>query len=169
MLRASITALSFALAGAACERAALPIAAEPRSNAAAAPPSSPCALGSLSARLACESGSRPEAAPSVADVYLALERAGMTLAHSRQVLAAPIGARYCELADLGGAGHVSVCEFEGAEAAERGRAFSSARFGALMPGRVITRHEGTLVTWMAVHEVPRRAVLTALPGEHVTP
>jgi hypothetical protein len=168
MPRASIMALCCALAFAACERAPLPAVDTPV-HAEPALPSSPCALGSLAARLACESTSRPEAAPSVADVYLALERAGMTRAHARQVLAAPIGARYCELAELGGAGHVSVCEFGEAEAAERGRAFSSARFGALMPGRVITRHEGTLVTWIAVAEAPRQAALAALPGEHVAP
>lgn len=101
---------------------------------------------SLRARLAAEAATRPTGTPTVEEVLAALESAGVSVPERRQFLAATVAARYCAGGRTAKGLAVSVCEYESAEAAKRGRKLSRERFGAAAPARDILINRATTLT-----------------------
>jgi hypothetical protein len=90
------------------------LAACQRSASGEAPPS-------LMERLAQEGATRPTDTPRAEQVLAALQSAGLVLGEQRQYLGATSGARYCFSARSLRGLQLSVCEFDDAESASRGR------------------------------------------------
>jgi hypothetical protein len=148
-----VTLLALSLAGpAACGRAPAPPAAAPPATAAVAapPPAAPAeAAGgplTLIERLTREAAQRPAADPRAEQVLAALAGQGTTTRGWKQVLASPVGARYCMAGQTGGGLGVAVCEFESPAAASAGRDRSHALFDRLIPNRLLTVNRTTLLT-----------------------
>ncbi|HET9450974.1 MAG TPA: hypothetical protein VFO83_08840, partial [Aggregicoccus sp.] len=72
-------------------------------------------------RLAREAAARPTNTPRTEQVLEALQGAGLVLGEQRQYLGATTGARYCYSARSLRGLQLSVCEFEDAASATRGR------------------------------------------------
>jgi hypothetical protein len=119
----------------------------------------------LGERLAREASSRPAAALQAERVQQALAGKGIALSRWKQVLASPVGARYC-MAGLTGSGlPLSVCEYGDPAAAERGLAGSRTRFDRLVPGRLLVRNGATLLTVTRPGDAPAfRAEAERLSG-----
>jgi hypothetical protein len=100
----------------------------------------------LGARLAREAAGRPALAPRLASLRAAAERRGVTLLPPRQVLASPLGARYCELASSAAGLGVALCEFGDAAQAQAGAARSHQLFDTLVPGRRLSVRDNALLT-----------------------
>ena len=140
---------------AACSRPApTPTPAAARAPAAAAPAPVPApAAGaavegplSLPERLAREAANRPSGVLAAETVAARVSAAGVPLAALKQVLARPIGARYCALTRTAAGLVVSVCEFEDEAGAARGVDLSRRTFDRLIPGRRLMHKRGTLLT-----------------------
>ena len=100
----------------------------------------------LADRLVREAATRPAIPLSTERVQQALAKQGVALQRWKQVLASPVGARFC-MAGLTAAGlAVSICEYPDANAAARGAATSHARFDQLIPNRSLVRNGATLLT-----------------------
>jgi hypothetical protein len=157
-----LLALSAILTGA-CHRrpqppvpSPLPPAAEP------APPSAAPAARveeplRLQDRLAKEAASRPPGAIKVEAVAAALSAAGVPIGSLKQVLARPLGARYCALARTDSGLVVSLCEFDDDAGAARGVHLSQRTFDRLIPGRRLAHKRGTLLTLTLGAPDPRRS------------
>ncbi len=100
----------------------------------------------LRERLAHEASRRPEQAVRPEQLREALQGRGVALARGRQVLAAPVGAAYCEAAVSDQGLGLSLCEFADEAAAEAGRERSHELFDTLVPGRTLVAHGGSLLT-----------------------
>ena len=139
-----------ALLGAACHTRPAP----PPAPAAAAPAPAPMAADpggveppqTLSERLTREAANRPAGAISAEAVAAALSDAGVPVGALKQVLARPLGARYCALARTAAGLVVSVCEFPDDAGAARGADLSRRTFDTLIPGRRLAHRRGTLLT-----------------------
>jgi hypothetical protein len=118
----------------------LPLPPPPAAAAPAEPPLS------LNERLAREAASRPPGVIAAETVAAALSTAGVPVGALKQVLARPLGARYCALARTASGLVVSVCEFADDAAAARGGDLSRRTFDSLIPGRRLTHRRGTLLT-----------------------
>jgi hypothetical protein len=125
---------------------------------AAAPAEAP--LG-LHERLAREAATRPSGVVSVEIVAAALSQAGVPIGALKQVLARPLGARYCALARTASGLVVSLCEFEDDAGAARGADLSHRTFDALIPGRRLAHKRGTLLTLNVGTPDARRAAEAA--------
>jgi hypothetical protein len=101
---------------------------------------------SIAERLQREAASRPGAVPAVESVAAALAARGMPLVGWKQVLASPLGARFCMAGQTGQGNAVAICEFANADQAVQGLAYSHATFDRLIPNRTLTRREKTLLT-----------------------
>jgi hypothetical protein len=101
---------------------------------------------SLPERLARELARRPAQAIRGEDLVAALVQQEVDVLRTRQVLATPIGARYCTLLESAHGVGASVCEFSDASGARAGAELSRARFDALLPGRLLVARESTLLT-----------------------
>jgi hypothetical protein len=100
----------------------------------------------LGDRLASEATARPARAVRASGLVQALAAAGVSVAPPRQVLASPIGARYCEsTVSLSGL-VLAVCEFESAAGARQGAERSHALFDQLVPKRLLVENDNTLLT-----------------------
>jgi hypothetical protein len=145
-----LLALALALATAACGRSAPPpaAAATPAAPAAAPAPGDPPPPERLTLieRLTREAAQRPAARPRAEDVLAALAGQGVPTAGWKQVLASPVGARYCVAGQTGGGVGLAVCEYESPAAAAAGRDRSHALFDRLIPNRVLTVNRATLLT-----------------------
>ena len=116
-------------------------------SASAAPVVDPAILQmSLMERLQHEASTRPSARPSVDAVAAALSARGMRLERWKQVLASPLGARFCMAGQTVQGNVVSVCEFGSAAQAEKGLSYSHATFDRVIPNRSLIRRESTLLT-----------------------
>jgi len=115
----------------------------------------------LQDRLAREAASRPSGAISAEAVAAALSDAGVPVGALKQVLARPVGARYCALARTAAGLVVSVCEFEDDAGAARGVDLSRRTFDRLIPGRRLTHRRGTLLTLTVGAPDTRRAAEAA--------
>jgi hypothetical protein len=110
------------------------------------PPAPEVARLPLGERLAREAASRSAAGLRAERVQQALAGQGIALARWKQVLASPVGARFC-MAGLTGTGlAVAVCEYADSAQATRGQAISHARFDRLIPDRALIRNGATLLT-----------------------
>ena len=94
-------------------------------------------------------------------VAAGLSGAGVPLGALKQVLARPLGARYCALARTAAGLVVSVCEFEDDAGAVRGVDLSRRTFDRLIPGRRLTHRRGTLLTLTVGSPDARRAAEAA--------
>jgi hypothetical protein len=108
-------------------------------------------------RLAREAATRPSGVIAVEAVMAALRGAGIPIGASRQVLARPIGARYCALARTPAGLVASVCEFEDDGQAARGVDLSRRTFDPLIPGRRLVHKRGTALTLTAGGDPGRSA------------
>jgi hypothetical protein len=100
----------------------------------------------LQDRLAREAAGRPSGVIPAEAVAAALSEASVPIGALKQVLARPLGARYCALARTAAGLVVSVCEFEDDARAARGGELSRRTFDRLIPGRRLTHKRGTLLT-----------------------
>jgi hypothetical protein len=100
----------------------------------------------LNERLAREAASRPSGALPAETVAAKLSAAGVPLGALKQVLARPLGARYCALARTTSGLVVSLCEFDDDAQAARGVDLSRKTFDHLIPGRRLAHRRGTLLT-----------------------
>jgi hypothetical protein len=115
----------------------------------ATPTSAPAPTSTLSLfeRLAAEQSSRsPTTAPRAESVHAALAARGLVVERWKQVLASPVGARYCMAGSTDLGVGVAVCEYERPDAARAGRDRSRAVFDRLIPGRELLVHGTTLLT-----------------------
>jgi len=133
-------------------------AAAPVPAPAPAPAEGPLTLQD---RLAREAASRPSGVISAEAVAAALSDAGVPVGALKQVLARPVGARYCALARTAAGLVVSVCEFEDDAGAARGVDLSRRTFDRLIPGRRLTHRRGTLLTLTVGAPDTRRAAEAA--------
>ncbi len=145
-----VMALTLVLTAACSTRPAPPAPSSPPSAASAAPPAPVAAAGegplSLNQRLAREAAGRPSGVISAETVAATLSAAGVPIGTLKQVLARPLGARYCALARTAAGLVVSVCEFDDDVQAARGVDVSRKTFDRLIPGRRLTHKRGTLMT-----------------------
>jgi hypothetical protein len=116
---------------------------------------------SLQERLAREAVTRPSGVISTETVAARLSAAGVPIGALKQVLARPLGARYCALARTASGLVVSVCEFEDDVQAARGVDLSRRTFDRLIPGRRLTHKRGTLLTLTLGPSDSRRAAEAA--------
>jgi hypothetical protein len=100
----------------------------------------------LGQRLANEAAARPAQAVRPQQLIDALQQQGVVIARSKQVLASPIEASYCELAATERGLALSICEFGDEELAARGRAKSRDTFDAMIPGRTLDLRGNALLT-----------------------
>jgi len=100
----------------------------------------------LNERLAREAASRPSGALPAETVAAKLSAAGVPIGALKQVLARPLGARYCALARTASGLVVSLCEFDDDAQAARGVDVSRKTFDRLIPGRRLAHRRGTLLT-----------------------
>ena len=166
-----VMALTLVLTAACSTRSAPPSPSSPppASSAAAAPtPSLSVAAAaasegplSLNERLAREAAGRPSGVISAETVAATLSAAGVPVGALKQVLARPLGARYCALARTASGLVVSVCEFDDDAQAARGVDLSRKTFDRLIPGRRLTHKRGTLMTLTMGTPDPKRAAEAA--------
>lgn len=100
----------------------------------------------LPERLVAEARSRPATRVTAEELRRAVEAAGVPVPHWRQVLAGTIGASYCMAGQTAAGLALALCEFGDPASAERGRDYSQATFGRLIPGRQLSRKENVLLT-----------------------
>jgi hypothetical protein len=93
-----------------------------------------------------ELGSRPVEAIRTEQLFAALERRGTLLSRKHQVLAATVGARYCELAVTDTGLGVTLCEYRDEAAASAGCATSRRLFDPIVPGRTLTSRGSSVLT-----------------------
>jgi hypothetical protein len=119
----------------------------PPSDAKPPVPPAPTSTLSLFERLAAEQAARsPATAPRAETVQAALAARGLVVERWKQVLASPVGARYCMAGSTVLGVGVAVCEYDGAQAASAGRVRSRAVFDRLIPGRELLVRGTTLLT-----------------------
>jgi hypothetical protein len=122
----------------ACKSTSPPRVAEPQA--------SPTTL-SLFERLAAEQAGRsPATAPRAETVQAALAARGLVVQRWKQVLASPVGARFCLAGSTDTGVGVAVCEYDRAEAATAGRQRSRAVFDRFIPDRELLVRGTTLLT-----------------------
>lgn len=140
--RKTLLSLGFAVAGLACGKS-------PPSQPAAgpAPKVDPSQLRlSIMERLQHEATTRTPARPNAEAVAAALASRGMPLQGWKQVLASPLGARFCMAGQTAQGNAVAVCEFATAAQAESGLRYSHATFDPVIPNRRLIRREKTVLT-----------------------
>ena len=125
---------------------ALPAATAEAAQVAPVPPVGVEGPLTLNERLAREAASRPSGALAAETVAAKLSAAGVPIGALRQVLARPLGARYCALARTASGLVVSLCEFDDDAQAARGVDLSRKTFDRLIPGRRLAHRRGTLLT-----------------------
>lgn len=100
----------------------------------------------LGSRLTMEADTRPARVVRPEQLFAALQRQGILLSRKRQVLASTVGAHYCELAVSDGGLGVSLCEYTDEAAASAGSETSHRLFDAIVPGRTLLSHGGSVLT-----------------------
>jgi hypothetical protein len=119
----------------------------PPSDSTPPAPTAPTSTLSLFEHLAAEQAARsPATAPRAETVHAALAARGLVVERWKQVLATPVGARYCMAGSTDLGVGVAVCEYDGAQAASAGRDRSRAVFDRLIPGRELLVRGTTLLT-----------------------
>jgi len=100
----------------------------------------------LGSRLTMEADARPALAVRPEQLFAGLQRQGILLSRKRQVLASTVGARYCELAVSDAGLGVALCEYTDDAAASAGSETSHRLFDAIVPGRTLLSHGGSVLT-----------------------
>jgi hypothetical protein len=156
----SVLVLTSMLAGACHERAtpSSPPPPPPASQPAVAEPAPAEGPLTLNERLVREAASRPSGALPAETVAARLSAAGVPIGALKQVLARPLGARYCALGRTAAGLVVSLCEFDDDAQAARGVELSRKTFDRLIPGRRLAHRRGTLLTLTLGAPDPTRLV-----------
>ena len=129
-----------------CEGSPSPAVTAPARAAEPARPDPKVLRLPLAQRLLREGEQRPSLGVRGEDLRRGIEARGVHLVRTRQVLAEPLEAAYCEVS-LSGAGlSISLCEFVDHAAAELGLARSRAMFDGLIRDRLLIVHENALLT-----------------------
>jgi hypothetical protein len=102
----------------------------------------------LLGELGREAAQRPKTEPTVDTVLAAFEVAGVHIDRKQQVLATPVGARYCVAASSKVGLNMSLCEYATADDAKAGRDKSLQVFKTLK-GRSLFVQNATLLTLIA--------------------
>ena len=97
--------------------------------------------GPLSERLEREGTARPAASLRAEEVFSGLVKGGLEIKERMQLLAAPVGARYCQSAHTANDVILTVCEFEDEASAEKGKATSLAAIH--VENRQVVAHHAT--------------------------
>ena len=146
----SVLALTSILIAACHERPTPPSPPPPppptASQPAAAEPAGVAGPLTLIERLAREAASRPSGSLPAETVAAKLSAAGVPIGALKQVLARPLGARYCALARTASGLVISLCEFDDDAQAARGVDLSRRTFDRLIAGRRLAHRRGTLLT-----------------------
>jgi hypothetical protein len=111
---------------------------------ASAPAASP--RWSILERLGHEAASRPTTGLRAEAVAAALAGGGLPLIGWKQVLASPIGARFCMAGQTAAGSAVAVCEFGNDAEANAGLAYSHQTFDRLIPHRSLLQRGPTVLT-----------------------
>jgi hypothetical protein len=122
------------------------LACAPERPAPLEPPAAPLPPSLLTARLSREAAARSTPVLPVERVHAALIGGGIGLLRWKQVLASPLGARFCMAGVTTSGLALSVCEFTDAASAARGLLRSRATFDRLIPHRDLQRNGATLLT-----------------------
>lgn len=126
------------VASSSCKQERPSVAAPPPAVA----PTVPIAKGGpLSERLEREGTARPAASLRAEDVFAALVKSGLEIKERMQVLAAPVGAAYCQNAHTANDVILTVCEFDDEASAEKGKATSLAAMH--VENRQVVLHHAT--------------------------
>jgi len=144
------TTILFVLALAACKRAETqppPPAPPPVATTQGAPGSTNLApLAGLATRLHSEAAQRPAATVTAEQLFAALTQRGVTLATTKQVLAATAQASYCALGVTPDAIAIAVCEYTSPAEARAGKRLLDTRYARLVPDAVRTINGTTVLT-----------------------
>jgi hypothetical protein len=119
--------------------------ASPLAAPAPAPDPSLARLG-LVERLARERAARPTGRPRPEDLMTALAGRGLALEGWKQVLASPVGARFCMAGRTRAGLGVAVCEYASGAEAAAGQRRSRAAFDHLIPDRSLEVKGTALLT-----------------------
>jgi hypothetical protein len=103
-------------------------------------------LAGIATRMHDESAQRPQVKVSAESVFAAVTNAGITLASTKQVLAATAQASYCALGVTDDSIAIAVCEYDSAAAAAAGKRLLDTRYAKLVPDAVRALNGNTLVT-----------------------
>jgi hypothetical protein len=109
---------------------------------------------SLIEQLQKEATLRPSETIRAEAIFSALSSQGIVVPKTTQVLARPIGARFClsGMSDLGLT--VVACEFSNNEEAHKGLTYSEKTFGPWIPNRRLYVNQKTLLTLTPAHQRP---------------
>lgn len=130
---------------AACKRDASP--PPPAPTTTSAPGSTNLApLAGLATRLHSEATQRPAVKVTAEQLFSALGERGITLASTKQVLAATAQAAYCALGVTRDNIAVAVCEYPTASDAQAGKQLLDTRYARLVPDAVRVLNGNTLLT-----------------------
>ena len=153
MRKLALLSLTFTLLSAACHRPA-PAPAPPP-----APPGVDPAMSALPLleRLAREASARPTGTLRAEEVLAALERGGLTLRKTQQVLASTVGAAYCTSSATSRGVAVAVCEYPAEAVARRGLEYSHRVFDRLIPDRRLLLNRKTMLTVTGADADAKRA------------
>ena len=113
-------------------------------------------LANLATRMHDESSQRPHVKITAEAVFDALTKDGITLASTKQVLAATAAASYCALGVTDDSIAIAVCEYASADAARAGKRLLETRYAKLVPDAVRALNGNTLVTVANGAHVPAR-------------
>jgi hypothetical protein len=103
-------------------------------------------LAGVATRMHDESAQRPQVKVTAEAVFAAVTGAGITLASTKQVLAATAQASYCALGVTHDSIAIAVCEYESVAAAAAGKRLLDSRYAKLVPDAVRALNGNTLVT-----------------------
>lgn len=144
-LCAALLVVSLGVVGCKKEQPPAAAVAEPpiakREPARAVLPTDPRAL---MATLQREARERVEGAARVETVVDVLKKGGVALAGLKQVLAATVQARYCVAGHTPEGRAVAVCEYESADAAQKGRRYSLTSFKSATNRKILVKDNLTL-------------------------
>lgn len=154
MFARTIAALGLLCSYAACdarEDVRAPGPSEPALTAAIAPRLAPAPRSRVPLRqqLAQGAARRPPMAIRGEALRAQAAASGVEIVRARQVLAQPLGARYCTLLQTAHGLGATVCEYADGAAARAGAQTSRARFDALIPGRTLSTNGSSLLTLSA--------------------
>ena len=111
-----------------------------------APSTDPPVSRPLPVRLQAEAAARPGGALRAEELVAALEKRGVHVSRTRQVLASTVGASYCAMVMTEKGLGLALCEYPTPGDAELGLGRSHARFDHLAPGRTLVVGGQSLLT-----------------------
>ncbi len=124
------------------------------SDAASVTPVDPQVQRGIVEELARQTADRPTDTPRVEDVLASIEKAGLTIERTQQVLGTVIHAHYCKVAITKVGLSLSICEFDTEAAAKAGKLESETKLKA-MPRRTLYLNKKTMLTLILPVDDPK--------------